>query len=125
MILYLWQLPQNILGLILVILFRAKKSGDIYICNRFFDSAISLGNYIIFQVDCVSDQSIQHEYGHQRQSKMYGWFYLLVVGIPSIVRNIWDRLTHKEWTSYQRSIWYYGSFPEKQADKLGGVKRRI
>lgn len=122
--LWLWQLPQNILGLLVVVITRAKKTKDgIWICKHFFDSAVSLGDYIVFQEDCISTNSVKHEKGHQKQSKMFGLLYLPCVGLPSIARNIWDRLNHKEWLSYDRVKWYYSSWPEKQADDLGGVKR--
>lgn len=122
----IWELPQNILGFLVVKLTKAKQSTqfvDVYVCNKLFNSGVSLGKYIIFQEDCVTTRDVKHEKGHQAQSKMYGWFYLLIVGLPSVVRNIWDRIAHKKWTNAQRSIWYYGGFPENQADKLGGVFR--
>lgn len=121
---WLWQLPQNILGLLVVIVTRAKKAEDgIWVCKHFFNSAVSLGDYIISQEDCVTTMAIKHEKGHQAQSRMYGWLYLLIVGLPSITRNIWDRLAHKHWPMTKRAAWYYGGFPENQADRLGGVVR--
>lgn len=122
---WLWQLPQNILGLLVITITRAKKTEDgIWLCGYLFDSAISLGDYIIFQKYRATDNAIKHEKGHQKQSRMYGWFYLLIVGLPSITRNIWDRIMHKNWTTARRVTWYYGGFPENQADKLGGVVRQ-
>ena len=121
---WLWQLPQNILGLLVITVTRAKKTEDgIWLCGYLFDSAISLGDYVIFQKYRVTDKAIKHEKGHQKQSRMYGWCYLLIVGLPSIARNIWDRSMHKNWTTTRRATWYYGGFPENQADKLGGVAR--
>lgn len=121
---WLWQLPQNILGLLVIAITRAKKTEDgIWICGYLFDSAVSLGDYIIFQRCCTTDSAIKHEKGHQKQSRMYGWFYLLIVGLPSITRNIWDRTRYKNWTTARRVTWYYSGFPENQADKLGGVVR--
>ena len=122
---WLWQLPQNILGLLIIAITRAKKTEDgIWICEYLFDSAVSLGDYIIFQKYRTTDNAIKHEKGHQKQSRMYGWFYLLIVGLPSIARNIWDRARHNNWTTVRRVTWYYGGFPENQADKLGGVVRQ-
>ena len=121
---WLWQLPQNILGLLVIVITRAKKTEDgIWLCGYLFDSAISLGDYIIFQKYHTTDIAIKHEKGHQKQSRMYGWFYLLIVGLPSISRNIWDRIMHRNWTTSRRVTWYYDGFPESQADKLGGVAR--
>ena len=122
---WLWQLPQNILGLLIIAITRAKKTEDgIWICGYLFDSAISLGDYIIFQKYHTTDIAIKHEKGHQKQSRLYGWFYILILGLPSISRNIWDRIMHKNWTTMRRATWYYGGFPENQADKLGGVARQ-
>jgi hypothetical protein len=52
-----------------------------------------------------------------------GWLYLPLVGLPSIIGNIWDRLFHKKWSSDRREKWYYSRYPENWADKLGGVIR--
>jgi hypothetical protein len=59
-----------------------------------------------------------HELGHQRQSEMFGPLYLLIVGLPSIIRaRIWvgRKLPPLD---------YYKGWPENQADKLGGVERK-
>lgn len=119
------QIPQNIIGYLVVKATKAiyNERLQIWKCKNLFNSGVSLGKYIIFQEGCYSDISIKHEKGHQIQSIKYGWFYLLVVGLPSIARNIWDRLAHKKWDYFKRSKWYYGGFPEKQADELGGVVR--
>lgn len=78
---------------------------------------ISLGKYII--VSQWSDKmTIMHEYGHCRQSKMLGWFYLLVIGLPSI---IWAVLYGPIVKPSPNG--YYKFFTEKWADKLGGVIR--
>ena len=121
---YLWQLPQNILGL-LVILFTKSKFIKEQKCwntkSAYF--GVSLGFYIIFGGSFTEDE-LKHERGHQKQSLYLGWLYLLVVGLPSIVRNIWDRIVHKKWGFQRRIKWYYGHYPENWADKLGGVDRR-
>lgn len=121
---WLWQLPQNILGLLVIVITGAKKTEDgIWLCGYLFDSAVSLGDHIIFQKYRTTDIAIKHEKGHQKQSRMYGWLYLLIVGLPSITRNIWDRLAHRRWSNSRRYTWYYSGYPEKQADRLGGVVR--
>lgn len=130
-LLYLWQLPQNLLGLFLVKILKAKKQRYknivFYSCDL-ARSGISLGQYIILDKIylCLHEQilkdSLLHEVGHSIQSKKLGWFYLLLVGLPSITRNIWDRLFHKNWDEQKRKRWYYKGYPEKQANILGGVK---
>ena len=123
LLLWIWQIPQHLLGLLLILLSRAKKKGEYYSAKRFFNSGISLGRYIILQEDCAYPDTIKHEIGHSIQSKCLGPLYLLVVGLPSIARNILDRIGLKNWDYNKRYKWYYSSWPEKQADKLGGVKR--
>lgn len=132
-ILWIWQLPQNLIGFIWT---RFAKDG-FQIKNKqvkvwylpCFNSGIALGDYIIIDTwyKNIKDENmtneILHETGHQKQSRILGPLYLLIVGIPSLVRNVWDRLFHKKWTLTQRLEWYYSGFSEKQADRLGGVKR--
>ena len=127
-LLYIHQLPQNVLGLLVILFTGAFKTKDgRYWVTGIGGFGVSLGAYIIFgDMNCryePLENSIKHEQGHQRQSLYFGWLYLLVVGLPSIVRNIWDRLAHKNWKPADRQKWYYGGYPEKQADKYGGVKR--
>lgn len=118
---YLWQLPQNILGLIVIWVTKSKKIE----CGNYYKTelniGVSLGSYII--IGNVTETTLKHEKGHQKQSLYLGWLYLLIVGIPSISRNIYDRLFHRKWTNDERIKWYYSQFPEKQADELGRVER--
>lgn len=129
-LLWLWQLPQNILGL-LVILFTGAKYNDISYyklenfwwakrCGRF---GVSLGEYIIFGPGPVSHDSLKHEHGHQIQSMYLGPLYLLLIGLPSITGNIYDRIAHRNWDFQSRYYWYYKQPWEAWADKLGGVER--
>ena len=121
-LLYLWQLPQNILGL-LVILFTGAKYCNIgcwvTTVSRF---GVSLGKYIIFGQE-VNDKSLQHEQGHQKQSKIFGPLYLIVIGLPSFIFNIYDRMFHKDWVYWEKCKWYYSLPWEHWADKLGNVNR--
>lgn len=127
-LLYVWQLPQNIAGFLISRKAVARNSliplsfkVRVYWVKGFFGSAVSLGQYIIIdEMFLNTEEGIQtekHEYGHSRQSMMLGWLYLPVVGMPSLVRNIYARLRHKD------GKWYYKGFPENWADRLGGVER--
>lgn len=121
---YIWQLPQNILGLIIVLITRAKHESDLgfYCTYRFGWFGVSLGNYIIFG-GSPSKISINHEKGHQKQSLYLGWLYLILIGLPSFIGNIFDRLFHKKWSVEKRITWYYKQPWENWADSLGGVER--
>ena len=126
-LLYIWQLPQNLLGLLLIKLYGDCSLYNVDNGRRFYSSShmpsgISLGNYIILY-KATFGEDYHHEYGHSIQSRWLGWFYLLVIGLPSLIGNIWDRLFHRNW-SYKDSVrWYYSQLWEAWADHLGGVKR--
>jgi hypothetical protein len=118
LLLYLWQLPQNLIGFFIIKIMKAEKTGQqgitYYVCPL-FRSGVSLGNYIIFDNRIyVSGFSIKHEKGHQKQSLYLGWFYLLLIGLPSIIGNILRRFFE---FNYYRLPW------ERWADLLGDVKR--
>lgn len=51
------------------------------------------------------------------------WETIFLIGIPSFIGNIFDRLFHKKWSVEKRITWYYKQPWEKWADTLGGVKR--
>lgn len=121
---------QNTLGRIVILVTRAKPrylyEHKVYVSSH-FTFGVSLGKYIIFgdKQMLITKNDVLHEYGHQLQSHQLGWEYLFTVGIVSITRNIYDRVFHKKWSDGDRYKWYYSSFPEKQADELGGVNRRF
>lgn len=123
-ILFIWQLPQNLLGFILSrggVQFKNQEH-TIYFKKRFFNSGVSLGQYIIldevFKYANDLQNAIDHEIGHSKQSLYLGWLYLLVIGLPSLFRNIYSRIFKKN------EAWYYSDFPENWADKLGNVNRK-
>ncbi len=91
--LYVWQLPQNILGLVMLFIYRPERAKN-----------ITRGE----QMD------VRHEYGHQIQSRKLGWLYFPVVGLWSFVRNT---------LKLYKKGHYYDSWPEDEADRLGGVSR--
>ncbi len=129
-----WELPQNILGAIVKKVCKAKpittyKDATVYSWNNF--GGMSLGKYIFvpftaelltpggfFVNEKYADQLIKHEYGHTKQSKLLGWLYLLVIGLPSL---IWANcfVGYRERTGKR----YYSFYTEKWADKLAGIER--
>lgn len=136
LLLFLWQLPQNIIGLILVAITGAEKitvsysfglSFSGYVARRFNKawSAVSLGYFKIYKTKSHLEwaQCRMHEEGHGRQSIMLGWLYLLAIGLPSLFGNIYDRTAHRKWEAAERKKWYYAQPWEAWADRLGGVTR--
>ena len=125
---YIWQLPQNLLGLLVKAFYKVDnrviyKGSMVHVCNK-FPGGISLGNTIIVKTYPTNKNlwdNVKHEYGHQKQSEEWGWLYLIVIGLPSIVFNIWDRLFHDDDEKWVK--WYYNLPWEKDADKKGNVSR--
>lgn len=118
--LYIWQLPQNLVGLV-VLCFCAHKekcsvAGIDFYYSKTFPGGISLGRYII--IGSKNSDTVKHEHGHQIQSMYLGPLYLLVVGLPSI---IWAGL-YGSVIPYSHNG-YYRFYTESWADKLGKVER--
>lgn len=119
-LLYIWQLPQNLIGLVVRLIYpgceKVNIAGvDVYY-NKKFPGGISLGNTIV--VGSKWPETILHEHGHQIQSLYLGPLYLFVIGIPSIV---WAGL-YGNIIPYTHNG-YYKFYTESWADKLGGVIR--
>ena len=121
-LLYIWQLPQNMLGLLVILFSRASrdKQGDTWRTRYYF--GVSLGKYIVVNTKTPLTV-LRHERGHQYQSLYLGWLYLIVIGLPSVMGNLGDRWFHKAWPWSKRYYWYYSLPWEAWADKLGGVVR--
>ena len=119
-ILYVWQLPQNLLGALLsCIMAPGTKSRfrDVRMLKSVrMKGGISLGRYIIMSDRTDHPVLARHEWGHTRQSRMLGPLYLLVVGLPSLLWAIWWRPT--------RRVSYYWFYTERWADRLAGIRRR-
>lgn len=139
-LLWLWQLPQNLLGLVLILFYKPEaciilQNGNKVYFSRNMVGGISLGKYSIInsyyaglktgdktmkpieelvQLDVVKHEGI----GHGTQSRYLGWFYLLVIGLPSI---IWAGL-YGSIIPYTHNGYY--KFPtEASADRIAGIKR--
>ena len=124
LLLFIWQLPQLIIGRIYYTCITKTKiitinnSTAIYTTAMPANAGMSLGKYV-FVGDKSNRVTVLHELGHTIQSKYYGWFYLVLIGIPSLVRAI---LFKYQW---KRGKWhtkdYYGIWFERQASLLGYV----
>ena len=120
-LLYLWQLPQNLLGLLLISILKPEDKYDfegVTLCYATrMRGGISLGRYIIVasQMKDYTGRTEKHELGHCKQSMILGPLYLVVIGLMSL---IWAAVWRP---GYGKS--YYDFYTEKWADKLGGVDR--
>lgn len=117
-IMFLWQLPQNIVALIMLPFLGKMKliKYDLYAfvfeCEK-MNGGISLGNFIFLSPNLAKKEtSILHELGHTLDSHRYSWLYLFIIGIPSIC-----------WAMFKPAdSCYYDFFTERRANKNAGLK---
>lgn len=127
-----WELPQNLIGIILLI--WLKINGGVlsvkYRYQRYViktkTTGVSLGFFVFYPhspgFPSDEEQNRRHEIGHGFQSMLLGPLYLLIVGIPSLTRNLYGRYFYMRYKRTWRK--YYRGFPENWADKLGGIRFR-
>lgn len=137
-LLYIWQIPQNLVAiiwsLILCIFYKKPEvenyKGVKYIWFKNWRNGVSLGHYVILGTWYrYGETTINHEYGHTRQSVCLGPLYLLLIGLPSGTWNLIDRVLMsvfpKKWNYKYANKVYYSMPWEHWADKLGGVERNF
>lgn len=118
-LLWLWQIPQHLLALIICffggyfIYYGEKFNGKTVIYSVYFKASFSLGDYL-FIVPNSSKNILRHELGHSYQSQILGILYLPIIGIPSIIHNIYCRIARK--LGYNPN--YYSFYTEKWANNL-------
>jgi len=118
--LLIWQLPQIVIGLILLLKLSLSKGithRDTYHHKYIFfgpqcPTGLSLGIFVFVQ-SSTTKAIIRHELGHCKQSEILGPLYLLIVGIPSVTMNLLSQ--HNERFRSR----YFQRFPENWADRLG------
>ena len=118
-----WEFLQTLLGwLCKNVLYKVEKvetfrdTKVVYLSNARI--GVSLGRYILMHKSFRQLTKL-HEWGHTRQSKLLGPFYLFVVGLPSITLNILSRGIGGQFRAN-----YYNRFPENWADQLAGIERK-
>jgi hypothetical protein len=134
LLLFLWELPQNLLGLLVWLALRkrilSRETEDGRILLRVSDFGLSLGTFIFWS---MADPAVVskpagrtnnrvHELGHAVQSRRLGPLYLLAVGLPSVCRFLYARFYRrrqgKAWTGY------FNGYPENWADRLAEKSSR-
>lgn len=128
--LVIWELPQNVLGALLLGVTKtigaaqevSIEQGRVFV--RANGIGISLGHFVFY-----TDRSTRwyradplmkrHEHGHTFQSRWFGPLYLPVIGVPSVMRATYA-VAYREVTG-QKWRGYYDGYPEKWADRLGGI----
>lgn len=130
-LLWLWQLPQNLCGIIYrsisednricVIENNDSRSVGAKVYLQKANGGISLGKYIFINQDYIDEEIvIKHECGHVKQSKILGPLYLLVIGIPSILHAWLNNYIGCCWKNGEYN--YYHFYTEKWANKLMGIE---
>ena len=121
-----WQLPQSVIGTIVQYVYMHLKGDKVqvgmplmgshpqYLIAVVFSSrmqgGLSLGDTITLPYS-YSFSTLVHEKGHCLQSLLLGWFYLPIIGLPSILWASWHTLTKSKRD-------YYSFFTERWANKL-------
>ncbi|MBQ6071407.1 MAG: hypothetical protein IJK85_06605 [Bacteroidales bacterium] len=123
-VLFLWQLPQNLVALLIMpFLGRLTFVDYRHYCFGFAGkrfpknaSGISLGSFAFFHPEYAHDaHTIRHEMdGHTVDSKLFGPLYLLIIGIPSILHLAFK----KEGSNY------YDFYTERRANRHAGLPAR-
>ena len=115
---FLWQLPQNLVALIMMpFIGKLKLVRFENYCWAFeaekMSGGISLGNFILLSPNCAAKEStILHEYGHVVDSHKFGWLYLFIIGLPSLL-----------WATFKPAEkCYYDFFTEIRANNNAGLK---
>lgn len=130
-LLWLWQLPQNLCGIIYrsisednricVIENNDSRSVGAKVYLQRANGGISLGKYIFINQDYIDEEIvIKHECGHVKQSKILGPLYLLVIGIPSMLHAWLNNYIGCCWKNGEYN--YYHFYTEKWANKLMGIE---
>lgn len=118
-----WSGLQNLLGLMLFRKYRNCKTENFFGANIAYHEedwgGISFGRFIVINGkrgdDWISASKV-HEFGHYIQSLLLGPFYLLVIGLPSI---IWCNAKKFRTLREKKGVSYYSFYPEKWANYLG------
>lgn len=130
-LLWLWQLPQNLCGIIYrsiskdnricVIENDDSRSVGAKVYLQRAKGGVTLGKYVFINQDYTDKEAvIKHECGHVKQSKILGPLYLLVIGIPSILHAWLNNYIGCCWKN--RKYNYYHFYTEKWANKLMGIE---
>lgn len=128
-----WGLPQTLAGMTLSRIYRGSpkteyNGASVTLWDR--SDGLSLGKYI-FVPDGSCDKSetgktrsfdmLRHEYGHTMQSLVLGPFYLIAVGLPSL---IWSRLPYFKKLRMKTGKRYDSILIERSATYIGNMKRK-
>lgn len=122
----IWQLPQIIVGFVMLAVFRNRTkytnpNNGITVWNinsgRVFGTACFSTGPIIITCEGVSEDTLKHETGHSLSSIKLGWFYHIIISIPSICFFWYRKIKKKDMD------WYYSCWTEAFAERNGMTDR--
>ncbi|MBQ3385954.1 MAG: hypothetical protein IJG53_01385 [Eggerthellaceae bacterium] len=121
-----WGLPQNLAGLVLMAVLRARNPqgrivpfhGSVVVPWNRAGGSMTLGMFIFFGHRSRKNAAaiLVHEYGHTIQSCILGPAYLLVIGLPSL---IWAWLPALRRRREEGLASYFDFYPERWANYAG------
>ena len=123
-LLFLWQLPQNLVALVWLAVSRPVKKIAYRHYNVAFSarmpkgaSGVSLGTFaIVSHANRNNQRVIRHELdGHTVDSKIFGPLYLFVIGLPSALHLLWHNRSGKGRP-------YDDFYTERWANRHSGLK---
>ena len=122
---FIWELPQNVLGILVWVVVRHTILEATHKHHRLFfqvpNFGVSLGSFVFWSdFEGAAVQNLDnkvHEFGHTLQSLYFGPLYLLVVGLPSLSRVAYGVLYYA--LKKEKWLGYYAGYPERWADDLG------
>lgn len=120
-LLFIWQLPQNLLALCMMPTFKEMKllsyNNHCYCFEvKGMAGGISLGSFCFISKYITNNKAIvaHEQIGHVTQSHILGWLYLIIIGLPSL---IWCKIYRKlGYTNY--NIFY----TESWANNIAGIE---
>lgn len=117
-LLFIWQMPQNIIAGILALFIGKKKLISYkHWCFAFeaknFNNGISLGNFcFVDTIGAAHPEYVAHEQaGHTVDSRLFGPLYLVIIGLPSLI-HAWCCKDQQD---------YYDFYTERWANKHAGL----
>lgn len=122
-ILFIWQLPQNLVALCILLFSKEIRKIDFRHYCLVLEaklpkgaSGVSLGNFAIVSPDCTDEHTIRHEAdGHTVDSKIFGPLYFLVIGLPSVLHFVW-------YNCHSTGKDYHDFYTERWADRHAGLR---
>lgn len=128
LLLFTWCLPQTLLAFIIRTFVKpvvSEKRGNVNVYKVDWDTgSLSMSNKVFLcKTHWENEKVLMHEIGHFKQSLILGWFFLPIIGLPSLMWAWWGHDLANKYREKKglHKVDYYSFYTEKWANKLGGV----